>query len=126
MGGKSFSRGFTLIELLVVMAIISLLLAVAVPRYFSSLDKSREAVLRQNLAVMREAIDRYHGDLGRYPERLEDLVSRNYLRRIPADPITEQADSWVAVAGQADRGGIRDVKSGAPGTGRDGTPYGDW
>lgn len=126
MAGKSSTRAFTLIELLVVLAIISALATIAVPRYFSSLEKTREAALRHDLAAMREAIDRYHGDLGRYPERLEELVSRNYLRRIPSDPFTDHADSWIPVPAEADRGGVRDVKSGAPGTGRDGIPYGDW
>ncbi|MGE5492952.1 MAG: type II secretion system protein [Actinomycetota bacterium] len=124
---KSILAAFTLVELLVVMAIIATLLAIAVPRYFSSLEKSRETALRQSLSVMREAIDHYYGDLGRYPDNLQDLVSRRYLRNVPVDPITDAADTWIAVApDDPSKGGIRDVKSGAPGSGREGTPYGDW
>lgn len=119
--------GFTLIELLVVMTIVALLLAVALPRYFGHLEKSREAILRQDLAVMRGAIDTYHGDTGRYPESLEALVEARYLRALPVDPITERADTWQTVAPSGgESGGIYDVRSGAPGTARDGTHYGDW
>ena len=120
-------RGFTLIELLVVMAIIATLLAVSVPRYFRSVDHAREAALRQDLAVMRDAIDKHHADTGRYPGALDELVAKRYLRRIPVDPITESADSWV-VAPPADResGAVYDVASGAPGNGRDGTPFSSW
>ncbi|MBS1190538.1 MAG: type secretion system, GspG-like protein 2 [Rhodocyclaceae bacterium] len=121
-------RGFTLIELLVVMAVIALLVSLAVPRYFSSVDRSKEAVLRSDLATMRDAIDKYHGDRGKYPETLEDLVSRGYLRAIPRDPITESAATWVPVppADPAAGGGVYDIRSGAPGKGRDGTEYGTW
>jgi prepilin-type N-terminal cleavage/methylation domain-containing protein len=120
-------QGFTLIELLVVLAIIATLLTIAVPRYFASLENSQETALRQSLAVMREAIDHHYGDLGKYPDDLQDLVTRRYLRSVPTDPITGQADSWVVVApADAGKGNVRDVKSGAPGNGRDGTPYESW
>jgi general secretion pathway protein G len=127
-GKPASSAGFTLIELLVVLAIIATLLTIAAPRYFNSIDKSREAVLRTDLAVMREAIDKHHGDFGSYPGSLDDLVRKRYLRSIPVDPITERADSWVAVAAPADSGtdGVWDVKSGAPGNGSDGRPYAEW
>ena len=120
-------RGFTLIELLVVMAIIGTLLAMSVPRYFRSVDHAREAALRQDLAVMRDAIDKHHADTGRYPAALDELVAKRYLRRIPVDPITESADTWVLVA-PADReqGAVYSVASGAAGNGRDGTPFGSW
>ncbi len=118
---------FTLIELLVVMAIIATLLTLAVPYYFGSLERSREAVLRENLALMRTALDQHYGDVGRYPESLEDLVSKRYLRRIPQDPITESAASWVTVPPQDPaQGAVYDVKSGAEGNAADGTPYGEW
>ena len=121
------ARGFTLIELLVVMAIVGMLLAIAVPQYFTSLDNARETSLRQNLAVMRRAIDQYHGDRGRYPENLQELVAARYLRSIPPDPITGAADQWVAEgASEAAVAGVRDVRSGAPGNARDGTPYASW
>jgi general secretion pathway protein G len=120
-------RGFTLIELLVVMAVIALLLAVALPRYFNHLEKAKETILREDLVVMRDAIDKYHGDKGRYPESLEALVEARYLRAVPVDPITERADTWQAVEPPTEAGGgLYDVKSGAPGTARDGTAYADW
>lgn len=120
-------RGFTLIELLVVLAIVAMLLTIAVPRYFSSLDNARETALRQNLSVMRDAIDHYNGDLGRYPGNLQDLVAARYLRNIPPDPITGATDQWVTDAvTEPGKTGVRDVRSGAPGNARDGTPYASW
>lgn len=120
-------RGFTLIELLVVMAIISTLLAVAIPRYFHSEDRARETALRHDLTVMREAIDRHYGDTGRYPASLQELVAKRYLRRVPADPITGSPETWVVVApANRDQGAVYDVASGAPGIARDGTPYAQW
>src|SRR5690606_30516956 len=91
---KRTKHGFTLVELMVVMAIIALLLALAMPRYFNHLENSRETILRQDLAVMRDAVDKYHGDRGRYPDSLEELVSARYLRTLPVDPITESPDTW--------------------------------
>lgn len=121
------ARGFTLIELLVVLAIVAMLLTIAVPQYFTSLENARETSLRQNLAVMRRAIDQYHGDRGRYPDTLQELVTARYLRSIPPDPITGAADQWVAEAGgEGGPAGVRDVRSGAPGNARDGTAYASW
>jgi general secretion pathway protein G len=119
--------GFTLIELLVVLAIVALLLTIAVPRYFGSLDRSREAVLKEDLFQMRDAIGKYYGDKGKYPESLETLASERYLRKIPVDPMTESATTWVPVAPADDRGtgGVSDVKSGAQGKTADGTAYAD-
>lgn len=120
-------RGFTLVELMVVMAIVALLLSLALPRYFNHLESARETILRQDLAVMRDAIDKYHGDRGHYPDSLEALVSARYLRSLPVDPITERADTWQIVAPPGDAvGAVYDVRSGAPGKGRDGTLYGEW
>ena len=119
--------GFTLIELLVVMAIIALLLSIVAPRYFSSIDKSKEAVLRQDLSIMRDAIDKYYSDNDKYPTSLDDLVSKKYLRKVPIDPITDSATTWVPVPpSDLDQGGVFDVHSGAPSNGRDGTPYASW
>jgi general secretion pathway protein G len=121
------ASGFTLIELLVVMAIIATLLTLAVPRYFSSIDNSKEAVLKQNLATIRDSLDKYYADTGRYPDALEDLVKKRYLRAIPLDPITESNSTWVVVAPEDPaKGAVYDVKSGAPGEGKDAQPYGDW
>ena len=120
--------GFTLIELLVVMAIIATLLTIAVPRYFASVEKSKEAVLRTDLNVMREAIDKYYGDKGNYPDSLDDLVTRRYLRALPKDPITDSNATWVVVPppDETIKGSVHDVKSGAEGNALDGTPYKDW
>lgn len=119
--------GFTLIELVIVMAVIALLLSLAMPRYFNSVEKSREAVLRENLSLTRGALDKYYGDNGKYPDTLDQLVSRKYLRSLPLDPITDSSATWVIVAPDVpENGGVFDLRSGAPGTARDGTEYKDW
>lgn len=124
---KYFKRGFTLIELLVVMAIIGILLTIAVPRYFHSVEKSKEAVLHQNLSLTRQALDKFFSDNGKYPDSLEDLVNKKYLRSIPYDPITESTTSWLIIASDTpEKGAVYDIKSGAPGQGLDGTEYKDW
>ncbi len=115
-------RGFTLIELLVVMAIIATLLMIAVPRYHRSLEQAREVTLRQDLSVMRDAIDKYMADLGKYPRSLDDLVESRYLRAIPVDPYTKSATSWTVVQSDDEElEGVRDVRSGAEGAAQDGT-----
>jgi general secretion pathway protein G len=120
-------RGFTLIELLVVMAIISTLLALAVPRYWGSVKRAEEATLKQNLALMRDAIDKHFADTGRYPDRLEDLVTRRYLRQVPLDPVTGTRDTWVLAPPPApEPGRVYDVKSGSEATAIDGTPFNTW
>lgn len=120
-------RGFTLLELLVVMAIIATLLTIAVPRYFRSLERSREAVLKQDLTTLRESIDKFYGDTGKYPPTLAVLVERHYLRRIPVDPIARTAEKWIVVnSDDPDDSGVKDVKSGAEGTGENGVPYEAW
>lgn len=119
--------GFTLIELLVVMSIVSLLLTIAVPRYFTHVERAREVALRESLNVMRDSIDKFYGDTGKYPDSLEELVNKRYIRRIPIDPITDQATSWTIVAPPPPAtGAVSDVKSGAIGNGIDGTPYNEW
>ncbi len=123
----SRGRGFTLIELLVVMSIIAVLLLIAVPRYFHSLDRSKEAVLRQDLAVMRDAIDKYYADLAHYPEALTDLVEHHYLRSIPLDPETKSSETWTAVLSEdTEVPGVRDVHSGSPAVASDGTAFANW
>ncbi len=122
-------RGFTLIELIVVMAIVALLVSVAAPRYLHSIDRAREATLRTSLAVMREAIDRYAADRGRYPESLQALVEARYLRTLPEDPITGRRDGWLELAPPPDavlQGRLSDVRSGAAGRARDGALYAEW
>ncbi len=120
-------RGFTLIELLVALTIIALLLSIAVPRYFGGLERADEAVLRENLYLMRDAIDKHFADTGRYPSSLDELASKKYLRGVPADPITRSRTTWILVApADVQQGAVYDVKSGAQGVGRDGKPYEQW
>lgn len=120
--------GFTLIEVLVVLAIVATLLSIAWPRYFVSLGHAKESTLRQDLAVMRDAIDKFYGDTGAYPNSLDDLVARRYLRGIPPDPITESTATWVLLPPPAAevQGAVYDIRSGAPGTASDGSEYGQW
>ena len=125
MTGKD--QGFTLVELLVVMAIIATLLTIATPRYFHSLERSREAVLKQDLTALRESIDKFYGDTGKYPQTLAVLVEKHYLRSIPVDPIAKTADKWIVVnSDDPEDNGVRDVKSGAEGAGESGVPYAAW
>ena len=125
--GRTATHGFTLIELLIVMAIIGTLLSIAVPRYFHSLQHSRETVLKQDLSILREAIDKYYADLNQYPEKLPDLVDKHYVRSVPVDPFTRLADTWTVVASDdPDHPGIRDIQSGAPDIASNGTPVATW
>lgn len=118
--------GFTLIELLVVLAIIALLLTLAAPRYFRSIDISKETVLRENLRLTRETIDKFYGNQGRYPNTLDELVDQHYLRSLPYDPMTESTDTWSIVApSNGIPGQVFDIKSGAEGQTRDGKAYKD-
>lgn len=120
---RSF-RGFTLIEMLVVMAIVALLLSLASPRYFGSLNKTKEVTLKENLRVLRVSLDKFYADKGRYPDALEELVDHKYLRGVPVDPITESSQTWLLVPpSEPDMEGIADVKSGAAGQGSDGQAY---
>jgi general secretion pathway protein G len=120
-------RGFTLIELLVVMTVIATLLTIAVPRYFRSLQRSREAVLKQDLTTLRESIDKYYGDTGKYPQTLAVLVEKHYLRSIPVDPVARAADKWIVVnSDDPEDNGVKDVKSGAEGLSETGVPYVAW
>jgi len=119
--------GFTLIELLVVLGIVALMLTLAVPRYFPSIDKSKEVVLADNLRNVRAVIDQYYGDTGRYPDTLDQLVEKKYLRALPVDPLTESSASWIIVApDDGSKGGVYNIKSGAPGNDRSGKPYAEW
>lgn len=124
---RRLRQGFTLIELVVVLAIVALLLALATPRYFHRIDKSKETVLRSNLAATRDVLDKYYGDNDKYPEQLETLVEKKYLRSLPFDPITESNTTWIIVPPEnPDKGGVFDLHSGADGNSSDGTPYREW
>jgi len=119
--------GFTLIELLVVMTIIGVLLTLAVPRYFRTVERSKETVLRRDLATVRESIDRYYGDLGQYPDALPALVDKHYIRNVPVDPFTKSAETWLLVqSDDPDHPGVRDIHSGSPEIGADGSPFVSW
>lgn len=123
--GKQLAKGFTLIELMVVMTITALLLSIAYPKYMSHIEKSKEAALLQDLSVMRVAIDQFNADLGRFPNDLEELVEKKYIRKIPKDPITESNDTWELVQA-SDEAGIENVKSGSEGIASNGIPYVEW
>lgn len=119
--------GFTLIELLVVMAVIALLLSIAAPKYFGRVSQSREVILKHDLTEMRDALDKFYGDTGQYPEALQDLVDRKYLRAVPRDPITESDTTWVTISpSNGAKGSVYDIKSGAPGRAIDGSAYAEW
>ncbi|MYN40402.1 prepilin-type N-terminal cleavage/methylation domain-containing protein [Duganella sp. FT109W] len=121
------NSGFTMIELLVTLAIIGLLVSLAAPRYFGNIDRTREDVLREDLYVMRNALDHFYADRNVYPATLDELVKEKYLRSLPVDPFTQSSNSWLPVAPtDASLGGVADVQSGAPGKGRDGTALRSW
>jgi general secretion pathway protein G len=128
-------RGFTLIELLVVMTIVGILAAIAVPMLRHSPQRAREATLKEDLFSMRSVIDQFHGDKGNYPPDLQTLVTQNYLRKVPIDPMTKSADTWVLAyeevppdqpADTTATPGIIDVHSGSTEQALDGTLYKDW
>ena len=119
--------GFTLIELLVVLAIVSTLLLLVAPHYLHKVDASKEAVLRDNLRAVRDVIDKFHGDHARYPESLEELVEKKYLRALPVDPVTGSSGTWqLTPAPEGHKGAVYDLRSGAQGAGLDGKNYADW
>ena len=126
------SAGFTLIELMIVMTIIGILMVVAIPRFSGSIQRAREAVLKEDLHTMRDAIDSYTMDKQKAPQSLDDLVQNGYLREIPMDPMTHTKDSWVTDTSEAmfsidqSEPGIDDVHSGSDEAGSDGQPYSSW
>jgi len=121
------NRGFTLIELLVVLGIVALLLTLAVPRFFPSVDKTKETILAENLRTTRAVIDQFYADTGRYPESLEQLVEKKYLPRLPFDPVADTDGGWVLVPPEdPSRGNVYDLHSSAEGKGRNGKPYSEW
>jgi general secretion pathway protein G len=125
-------HGFTLIELLVVISMIAILAAMGVVQYRNSVRRTEEAVLKKNLFEMRDIIDQYYADKGKYPASLDALVSDGYMRKVPIDPITKSADGWQTEPAEPDPAnpsadpGIYNVKSGAQGTSLEGTPYAEW
>ena len=128
----SGARGFTLIELLVVISLIMILSAVGLVGYRNSVTSAKEAVLKEDLFRMRDAIDQYYADKSEYPASLDDLVSAGYLRELPIDPFTRTRDTWQTILAEPDPNnptatiGVYDVKSGSDQTALDGTKYSDW
>ena len=121
------NNGFTLIELMVAMTIIALLLSIVAPRYIHSVSKAEESVLKEDLHLMREALDKYQADTGAYPDTLDDLVNKKYLRKIPVDPVSQSNSTWILIPpSNGAKGAIFDIKSGAQGNAKDGSAYGDW
>jgi general secretion pathway protein G len=124
--------GFTLVELMIVMLIIGVLAAIAIPSYISSLKNAKEAVLKEDLHVLRQAIDAYTNDKEKAPQSLDDLVSAGYLKSIPMDPMTHSAATWVTSTDDSVQsldqtdGGVNDVHSGSSEPGSDGRPYSEW
>lgn len=123
---KKLQRAFTLIELLVVLAIVATLLTLVVPRYFGQADKAKDTVLRENLSAMRDSIDRFRADQGRYPQSLDELVQKRYLRDIPTDPVAQSRTTWTTQPPSDGTPGVYNVHSGAKGKGHDGTDYSAW
>ena len=126
------TSGFTLMEMMIVMTLIVILAGIGLSVYGNSVQRSKEAVLKEDLFQMRDAIDQYYADKNKYPASLEDLVSEKYLRSVPVDPFTANADSWQTTMSEPDpsnpslQSGISNVKSGSDQTGLDGSRYADW
>ena len=133
-GGRRTANeeGWTLIELLIVISLVMILASLALTQYRNSVTSAKEAALKSDLFLMRDAIDQYYADKGKYPDSLSTLVSDSYLRAIPQDPFTRSSDTWQTTPAEPPPGattadaGIFDVKSGAEGTALDGSRYADW
>lgn len=124
---QQIEAGFTLVELLVVLSILALLLSLAYPKYFSSIERAQEAALKQTLNTVRESIDKYYADTGQYPNSLEVLVEKKYINKLPQDPITESTSTWVIDAPEPPiEGLIYDIHSGATAKAKDGSQYSEW
>jgi len=126
---RSAPRGFTLIELLIVITIIGILVTLAQPSYQRAVTSAKEAALKENLFILRDVLDQYFADNSKYPASLQDLAEKGYIRRVPRDPVTGSAETWVGVPATDEQGqqqGIFDVKSGSEAIALDGTRYADW
>ena len=128
---RTAAGGFTLLELLIVVALIGILAALVAPQFQKTPVKAKEAVLKEDLFTLRDVIDQYFSDKGKYPQTLESLVEEGYLRKVPVDPFTNSADTWQIETAPGDEdtegeGGVYDVHSGASGSAMDGTSYSEW
>lgn len=123
--GKAI-KGFTFIELMIVLVIVALLISIALPSYFEGLTRSKETVLKEDLKVIRNAIDHFHADKSSYPKDLNELVKQRYISAIPEDPITERNDTWLVVSPPKESNKLYDIHSGAQGMASDGTYYQQW
>ncbi len=120
------SHGFTLVELLLVLFVVALLASLVAPVVTGSIQRARESSLKEDLHVMRKAIDDFYADTGRYPESLAQLVEKRYLRKVPVDPMTDKTETWIEVKGEGKDTGVMDVRSGSEEKSPDGVPYRDW
>lgn len=118
--------GFTLVELMLVLFVVALLASIAAPVLTQTIRQARETTLKENLYVMRKAIDDYRADTGRYPDSLSILTEKRYIRKVPVDPLTERADTWVEIHSEEQLSGILDVRSGSEDKSYDGTAYSEW
>lgn len=123
--GRPGSGGFTLLELMIVITIVGILATLAMPSFQRYVVRAREASLRHTLFVFRDSIDQFHADMGRYPEALDELVERRYIRAVPDDPFTRSRTTWVTLP-PPDGSGVYDVHSGSHLVSLDGTPYNEW
>ena len=126
--GRSVERGeggYTLLELMIVVTIVAILATLAEPMWQESITRAREASLKQTLFNMRDVLDQYRADRGKYPQAMEEMVSAGYLRQMPTDPFTRSATTWQEIPSESE-GGVFDVHSGSPLVGTDGTPYNQW
>jgi general secretion pathway protein G len=125
---RSFGRvegGYTLLELMIVVTIVAILATLAEPMWQESVTRAREASLKQTLFTVRDVLDQYRADHGKYPQAIEEVVSAGYLRQMPSDPFTRSATTWQEIPSERE-GGVFDVHSGSPLVGTDGTPYNEW
>ena len=124
---KRSERGFTLIEMMIVVAIISILATMAMPGFQRQLIRAKETSLRRSLFIMRDTIDQYFADHGRYPDVLQDMADKRYIRQLPMDPFTGQSNSWITIPPEGfAEGNVYDVHSGSNKVSLDGVPYNEW